>query len=137
MKNIIYAGFVLTILILQSCAKDAGEGGTATIKGTIITRDFNGSFPVQDYQEYGSPEEDVYIIYGSENTTVGDRVRTSYDGTYEFKYLRKGTYTIFVYSEDTNLVAPTPSGKLVIKQTIEISKNKSTVTVPTITRVEL
>ncbi|HQU99872.1 MAG: hypothetical protein JNK61_00565 [Bacteroidia bacterium] len=137
MKNIITAALVLTAILWQSCEKEEGEGGTSSIKGTIITRDFNGSFPVQDYSDYGAPEEDVYIIYGSEGNAIGDRVRTSFDGTFEFKYLRKGVYTIFVYSEDTNLVAPVPSGKVVIKQTVEITKNKSTVTAPTITRVEL
>jgi hypothetical protein len=45
-------------------------------------------------------------------------VKTSYDGSFVFQYLQKGTYTIFVYEDD----ATQPSGKNVIKQTFEITE---------------
>ncbi|MDA8556711.1 hypothetical protein N9K77_00690 [bacterium] len=34
-----------------------------------------------------------------QNNTHDDDVNTSYDGTFEFKYLNKGNYEIFVYSD--------------------------------------
>ncbi len=129
MKKIISAVFILLTLITVSCKKEAGEGGTSTLKGRIIVRDYNGSFPAPFYNDYGAQAEDVYIIYG-DGTTSDNRTRTSYDGTYEFNYLRKGTYKIFVYSDDSNFVSPTPGGKVVVDETVEITKNKSEVTVP-------
>ncbi|MBK9456483.1 MAG: hypothetical protein IPO24_13285 [Bacteroidetes bacterium] len=50
------------------------------------------------YQEYYSPDEKVFIVYG-DNTAFDDEVSTAYDGTYKFEYLRKGLYTIYVYSD--------------------------------------
>jgi hypothetical protein len=44
--------------------------------------------------------ERVYIIYGN-GTELGDDVRTSYDGSFQFKYLTKGQYKVFVNSLDT------------------------------------
>jgi carbamoyl-phosphate synthase large subunit len=45
--------------------------------------------------------ENVYIIYGDYNV-VGDNTKTSFDGTFEFPYLRKGNYRIFVVSKDSS-----------------------------------
>jgi len=45
------------------------------------------------------PQEDVYIIYGND-TIYSDRFRTNFDGSYRFKYLRPGTYTVFTYSKN-------------------------------------
>jgi len=136
MKNFISITFILFALSIISCKKEAGEGGTSTIKGKIIVRDYNGSFPAPFFDDYGAQEEDVYIIYG-DGTTSDNRTRTSYYGTYEFKYLRKGDYKIFVYSDDSNFVSPTPGGKVVVEQKVEITKNKSEVTVPDIMIVKL
>lgn len=135
MKKIISITFVLFTFVIYSCKKEAGEGGTSTIKGKILVRDYNSSFPFF-YTEYGAQAEDVYIIYG-DGTTTDNRTKTSYDGTYEFKYLNKGTYSIFVYSDDTNFVSPTPSGKVVIEESTEITKKKSEVTIPEMTIVKL
>ncbi|MBL4586500.1 MAG: hypothetical protein JKX84_05535, partial [Flavobacteriales bacterium] len=45
--------------------------------------------------------------------------KTSFDGSFRFQYLQKGTYTIFVYSDcDT-----CDSGTETISQTIEITEN--------------
>jgi hypothetical protein len=122
--------FLFSTLFLVSCKKEAGEGGTSSITGRIMERNYAGSFPAPFYTEYGAQAEDVYIIYGTNDTIVGDRVKTSYNGEYEFKYLQKGSYTIFVYSDDTNFVAPSPSGKVVVKQVVEINDKKSEVNAP-------
>jgi hypothetical protein len=44
---------------------------------------------------------------------------------YEFKYLRPGNYTVFVYSEDSTLTLP--SGKYAVIREIKITGNRQTV----------
>lgn len=136
MKITFLTAILALCVLIISCKKEPGEGGTSTLKGKITVRDYNGSFPAPFFTDYGAQEEDVYIIYG-DGTTSDNRTRTSYDGTYEFKYLRKGTYKIFVYSDDTNFVSPAPGGKVVIEKTVEITKNKSEVAIPEIMIIKL
>jgi len=45
-------------------------------------------------------DEDVYIIYG-DDVSYGNKVKSGPDGIFEFKYLRKGDYKIYVESKDT------------------------------------
>lgn len=126
---------IALIAILPACSKDAGEGGAAKITGTVMVQDYNAV----THQALGSPylngKENVYIIYGgdSETGTFDDKTETSYDGTFQFRFLRKGKYTIFVYSD----VVPKPAfgepDKYVIKEDIEITDKKGEVSIPTIT----
>ncbi|MEA1877748.1 MAG: hypothetical protein U9N86_12900 [Bacteroidota bacterium] len=95
---------ILLIIILSACVKEAGEGGRGTIVGKVFAYDYNAELTVFRAQYY-APEEDVYIIYGNDSL-YSDRTRTNYDGTYRFKYLRPGTYTIFVYSKNLNTKLP-------------------------------
>lgn len=132
MKKIILTTFVLLAILVISCKKEAGEGGTSTIKWKITLRNYHGNFPAPFYDDYDALAEDVYIIYG-DGTTFDNRTKTSYDGTYEFNYLRKGTYTVFIYSDDTAIYTlPSPSGKILYIDTVAITKNKSEVIVPDI-----
>jgi hypothetical protein len=48
--------------------------------------------------------ENVYIIYGSDNGAFDDNTKTSFDGTFKFDNLRKGSYQVFAYSEDESLI---------------------------------
>jgi len=50
--------------------------------------------------------EDVYIIYGTQDNMYDDRTKTNYDGTFQFANLRKGSYRIFAYSQDASLSQP-------------------------------
>ncbi|MBK9730269.1 MAG: hypothetical protein IPO83_03105 [Chitinophagaceae bacterium] len=103
-----------------SCTKGPGEGGTSTIKGKIYIQDYNGAGQLQ--AEYYAPEERVYLIFGDDDF-YGLDTRTSYDGTYEFKYLKKGSYTVFAYSDcDTCASSVTPAS-----MQVEISENHATV----------
>ncbi len=112
------------VTILTSCKKEEGEGGTSSIIGKVYVKDYNDTFTVLEDEYYGQ-EVDVYIIYG-DDVSFGDRTRTNYDGTYEFKYLRKGTYHVYAYSKDSTL----QSNALVpVIQTVEISKNSQEVQV--------
>lgn len=116
------------VLLLISCEKDPGSGGSSKIYGKVMVKDYNSTFTVLE-ETYYAQAEDVYIVYG-DNMGTDDRVRTSYDGSYEFKYLRKGTYHIFVYSKDSTL--QTDALVPVIKD-VEITKNNQGVEVPLIT----
>jgi len=114
------------LLVIAACKKGPGEGGSSHIKGKVLLLDYNGNYPVLDTMYYKS-EEDIYIVYG-EGSTYDERFRTSYDGSYEFKYLRKGTYKVFVYSDDSTGLSP--SGRIEVLRTIEIDENRKTYMVP-------
>ena len=85
----------LLIFTFSSCSKVEGPGGTITIKGKVVERDHVGV----NIFEYSAVDQDVFIIYGNQNSFYDDDVKTSYDGSFEFRYLQKGDYQIFVYSE--------------------------------------
>lgn len=122
----IFTSFLLALLLV-GCDKPAGEGGTSRIKGKIFIRDYNNNYTILQSAQYGM-EERVYIIYGN-NDFYNDDIRTSYDGTYVFDHLRKGSYTIFAYSEDST---SSPLGQLYpVFQIVEITEEYQTVEVPT------
>lgn len=93
---------VLSLLIFPvffSCEKDEGVGGSSSISGKVLVRQYNANFTVLT-EEYYATDEDVFIIYGGDEV-YGDKTSTHYDGTFRFDYLREGNYTIFAYSEDS------------------------------------
>ena len=96
MKKII-ALSLISVFAFASCTKTEGVGGAATVTGKIRVENYNGSGVLVN--EYDGQDLDVYIVYGSEDNITDDRVRSSYDGTFEFKYLRKGSYKIYTYSD--------------------------------------
>jgi hypothetical protein len=120
--------FVLSIVILSltSCSKYEGEGGSSTIKGIVREQKYNSLGNV--IAEYPIADQDVYIIYGNESNFYDDDIKTSYDGSFEFRYLKKGNYRIFVY-EDCNTC---PSGKKEVMKTLEITKNNQIIDLDTI-----
>ncbi len=118
-----YVVLTLLILGLHSCKKYPGDGGMAAIKGKIYVREYNESY-TQLLDEYYVGGEDVYIIYG-DNEIYDDNVETNYDGSFIFKELRKGNYTIFVYTEDSTFTVP--GGQYPIFQEVEITGRKEIV----------
>jgi len=120
----------LLVISLFSCTKDEGVGGKATIRGKVIIQDYNDDFSIM-LSEYNAAEEDVYIIYGND-VTFGDQVETNYDGTFEFRYLLPGDYSIFIYSEDSsaNLLYDT-----VVIKNITISKKDDIVDAGTFVKI--
>jgi hypothetical protein len=131
MKNRIMLTALLVLLggsLFYSCKKDPGEGGTSGITGKVFVKDYNSSFTVLEEEYYG-PGIWVYIVYG-DDVSYGDRKQTNYDGTYEFKYLRPGTYHIYAYSKDSTL--QTTADIAVIKE-VEIKKQYQQTEAPEIT----
>lgn len=129
-KNLFLLASCLIIAInFTSCKKPAGEGGTSTIKGKIMTEDWNSAFTVKN-GEYAAYDVDVYIVYG-DNVGYNDKTKADYNGEYQFKYLTKGKYKIYVYSKDKSLQSP--SGDVSIVKEVEIKNKKETVAVDLIT----
>ncbi|PWH86111.1 peptidase associated/transthyretin-like domain-containing protein [Brumimicrobium oceani] len=115
--------FLVTLLPLFSCKKIEGEGGRSTIVGKVFMSDKSGN----NQGEYFIPDYDVFIIYGEENDIYDEDMKTNFDGSFEFKNLREGTYTIYSYSE----VSTNPSGLEPVFKTVTIGK-KETVDIGTI-----
>ncbi len=99
MKNKFGFFIILSLAFYTSCKKEAGEGGRATIKGRVYAEYWDKTFTLKGDSGY-APDVDVYIIYGND-VTFGNRIKANYDGTYEFNYLQKGNYKIYVYSKDS------------------------------------
>lgn len=117
-------------LLLSACSKDAGEGGKGEIQGVIHQQEYNKNTG----QIIGVPipvaEQRVYIRYG-EDTFASDDVRTEPDGSYRFPWLRKGSYTVYTYSEC--LENTCDGNQYAIYSTVEIGSRKDLVQVPLIT----
>jgi len=133
MNRVLTTVFMILVMAfgIASCKKGEGQGGTSSITGKVYGRFYNKEFD-NFFGESACPDEDVYIIYG-DDLTYSDDQKTNYDGTYEFKYLRKGHYKIFVYTKDStsNLVAY-PSGLLTISMEADITDKKQTIVLPNV-----
>lgn len=114
----------LCAITFAACKKEPGQGGRATIKGKLFTVDFDDTFTIIK-DTFPTQGENVYILYGDDNT-VADNARTSYDGTFQFEYMRTGTYRIFAVSKDTS--AKTSNKTIEVMRTIEIKEKKEVVT---------
>ena len=86
-------------LFMSSCKKDEGKGGKSSISGKIIAKYYDKNLTV--YTGTGPAQDvDVFLIYGDQ-AGYGDKATTDYSGAFEFKYLQKGSYKVYVYSKDT------------------------------------
>lgn len=110
---------ILISITILSCSKEEGEGGRSSITGKVYMVDQSGA--VQG--EYYIPDYDVYIIYGDKDDIYDDDTKTNFDGSFQFKNLRKGTYRIFAYTNDNKAL----SGMSPVFQTVEIGKKEDVV----------
>ena len=94
---IVTAAIAMAAMSLCGCNKE-GEGGTGTIMGKL----YKVNHPDDNYtlaaDTMPAAKEDVFIVYG-DDIFYGDDTEAGDDGTYRFKYLTPGDYTIFAYSE--------------------------------------
>lgn len=91
----------LMIFAAVSCKKPAGPGGRAAVKGKVFSNDFDNTQQYMISSQYESGQK-VFIVYGNSDVT-GNNVTTSPDGSFEFLYLNKGHYKVFVNSLDTSI----------------------------------
>ena len=106
---------VAVALLLPSCNKGEGMGGTGTVQGFVKLV----HHPDDDYtltpDTVNAAKTDVFIVYGDENF-FGDDIETGADGGYRFEYLRPGNYTVYAYST-------LPSGqKVAVSETVELAR---------------
>lgn len=118
---------LVILVVVSSCEQGEGEGGMATICGNVIIEDYNFDFTILR-DTYPAQEYDVYIIYGDDDF-YGDRIKTSYDGYFEFPYLREGDYTLFVYSKDKTLDYNITSKMIPVIRNVSITSKKQKVNV--------
>lgn len=125
--KIIYISLICAIALAlgAGCKKEAGEGGRASVKGKVYAYDWDNTQLYKISEGYSSGER-VYILYG-DKTTVGDDVHTSLDGSFEFKYLNKGHYKVFVNSLDTAYKLKGNDTYIPIVHEFDITETKQTI----------
>ncbi|MDF2435744.1 MAG: hypothetical protein K0Q95_120 [Bacteroidota bacterium] len=123
MKKILYLSLLFIALTIVSCNKGPGEGGKASIKGKVWIENYNTlNDPEDQYvlkSEYAGVEKDVYLIFG-DDIGYGAKTKSGPDGSFEFNYLRAGSYTVYLESKDTTRTSV--SGITSIKTTVDLSK---------------
>lgn len=97
MRTLIYCKLFVLTLLLMACTKSPGLGGKATIKGKLTGRFYSDAELTQLTGQSALGDENIYIIYGNDHTFYDDDISSSYDGSFEFKYLRPGKYVVFMY----------------------------------------
>lgn len=78
------------------------DDGSAVIKGVVWEINYvnESRWPnlVVESEDFAH-EQEVYLVYG-DHAYFDDRIRTQYDGYFEFSGLIPGDYLVFLYSED-------------------------------------
>lgn len=132
MKKLFLIAFCSAMLL--ACKKEEGVGGDASISGQVWSYvvEINQTF-IDTLAELPAEDTYVYIVYG-DHTGFDKRIKTDYNGRFNFKYLYPGNYTIYVYSYDPfdEIDERSP----VIRQ-IEIKERKENVEVERIEILEL
>ncbi len=78
------------------------DEGSASISGTVYLINYlnSSTWPNLVVKDISlAQEEDIYITYGN-HSFYDERIKTQHDGTYKFSNLIKGSYKIFLYTED-------------------------------------
>jgi hypothetical protein len=126
MKKIKHLLFISIIgMLFFACTKGPGEGGRASIKGTVYARNYSNSFVLNDSGLLGGQK--VYIKYGDQ-PGIGDNADTDPNGEYYFNYLREGKYQIITY---TKLLTNNTLDSAIVKEVV-ITSRKEEVVVPQI-----
>ena len=97
MKKYLFAAMMCLLFAAVACKKVEGQGGTSSISGRVYIKEYDAFGEI--VQEYYAAEERVFIIYGEEDNVYDDDFRTSFDGSFKFDFLTKGSYKIFVYED--------------------------------------
>jgi len=100
----------VVVLLMQSCQKEEGLGGTGSISGTLNEHFYNDDFSLLVYEK-PAVDEEIFIVYG-DNENLGNRVRTNDQGQFTFKYLYPGNYRVYFISRDSSLAMPLENEKV-------------------------
>lgn len=127
-RNLTFVLLFFSVIMLTGCQLQEGPGGAATITGRVYAYDYNSDLTAFRGEQFIGDEE-VFIVYGDDEV-FSDDVETHYDGTFRFEFLRKGTYTVFVYSKDSTLTDP--SLQYPVMRTVEITSKSQEINVGTL-----
>lgn len=116
------------VLLSMSCKKQEGKGGDASISGSIAVKHYNSTF-TEFISEYPGKDTYVYLIYG-DDISYGQRIKTNFEGQFEFKYLYKGNYTVYLYSLDSTLTSA--DGSVAVVREVNIADRKEHIDLGTI-----
>lgn len=115
---------VVLLLSLVACRKFPGEGGQASIEGSVhIENRLVLTNPATIFDTVPGADEEVFLVYG-DHFSPDDRLWTDYEGKFRFRNLRKGTYTLYVYSKDTTGDPGQHNLRMPIIREIEITDRK-------------
>lgn len=84
-------------LMVFSCINQEGEGGTSTVQGYVYKVIHHDDVFNFDTDTFPAGKTDVYILYGNE-AVYGDKMEAAHDGFFQFRYLTKGSYRIYAFS---------------------------------------
>jgi hypothetical protein len=115
--------FVAMIAITLASCKKEGVGGDASITGSVHVQKWNSTF-TQLIGEYPGRDIYVYIVYGAHDG-YDKRIKTDYNGRFEFPYLYKGDYTVYTYSRDSTF--SDASGTVALVKQVQITDRKGAV----------
>lgn len=123
--TILLTSLTLATGFFSSCQKDEGEGGKGSIYGTVYKIIDDGQI-IKSGDSYVfavdtivARSENVYIHYGSNQTGYDDKTGTAENGTFNFKYLTDGNYTVYTFSDLAS------GEKTPVSQTVKISDGNS------------
>jgi len=120
--------FIILFLMLISSCKKPGYGGDASITGYVHVQKWNATF-TQYIGEYPGKDIYVYIVYGS-HSGYDKRIKTDYEGKFEFPYLYTGEYKIYLYSRDSTF--SNASGTAPVIRQVNITDRTETFTIDTL-----
>lgn len=125
--------FFVVATCLMACQKDPGEGGLASIKGKVL-KEYRLVLanPATVQNTVPAADAEVYIVYG-DHISPDDRIWTNPNGEFEFQFLRKGKYTIYVYSKDINSSNAIDPDRMAVSKEITIDGRKESVDAGTFT----
>lgn len=110
--------------LMAGCTKQPGDGGLAKVRGRVMKEiRLVLANPETATVSYPAPDEDVWIAYGN-SISPDDRERTNFDGEFQFRFLRPGDYTIYVYSRDTTGLPNTSPNRMAIIRTVTIDARR-------------
>lgn len=126
-KKIGFISFILLFVWFAGCKKP-GIGGDASITGYVHVEKWNATF-TQFIGEYAGKDQYVYIVYG-DHPGYDKRIKTDYNGEFEFPYLYEGHYKIYIYSKDSTFADP--SGITSVVKDVNITSRKEVFNIDTL-----
>lgn len=125
-KYFFIVALLFVALFYGACKKGPGEGGRASIRGKVYAVNYNSTMTTAVDSGYIGAFK-VNIIYGDE-TAVGKSEDTNNEGAFEFLYLRKGKYKVYVFTKTANAQLDSA-----VVQEVEITDKKEVLEIPEFT----